>query len=146
MIHRLSILAASIALALPSIAQAAKPLFTSKVIHADPVEIKVDVKGAKELFLVVTDGGDGFAADWAEWMEPVLVKADGTKVKLTELKPKGQQVGWGQLGVNARPDGQQPMRVKDRMWRSGFGTHAPSMLTFDLPADVVAFEGAGRDR
>jgi putative membrane-bound dehydrogenase-like protein len=92
---------------------------------------------------VVTDGGDGFAADWAEWMEPVLIKADGTKLKLTELKPKKEQVGWGKLGVNARPDGQQPMRVKGQDVPFGFGAHAPSMLRFDLPADVISFEARG---
>ena len=124
-------------------AQAAKPVFASSVVHADPVSIKADLKGAKELFLVVTDGGDGFQADWAEWMEPVLVKADGTKLKLTELQPKAAQVGWGKLGLNVRPDGQAPMRVKGQDVPFGFSAHAPSVVVFDLPAGVVSFEAKG---
>ncbi len=120
-----------------------KPVYQSKLVHTEVVDIKANLKGAKQLYLVVTDGGDGFAADWAEWMEPVLVKADGSKIKLTELKPKTAQVGWGQLGVNTRCDGQGPMRVKGRNVPFGLAAHAPSLLAYDLPANVVAFEAQG---
>ena len=48
----------------------AKPIFSSGVVHNDPVAIKADLKGVKELYLVVTDAGDGFNADWADWLEP----------------------------------------------------------------------------
>ena len=82
-----------------------KPVFMSKLVHLEPTAIKADLGGAKELFLAVTDGGDGFQADWADWMEPTLVKADGSKIKLTDLKPKRAQVGWGEVTINARPDG-----------------------------------------
>jgi hypothetical protein len=112
-------------------------------VHEKPVEIKVDLKGAKELYLAVTDGGDGFGADWAEWIEPVLLKADGSKIKLTELKPKSAQVGWGKAAVNARPDGQKPMRVNGREVPFGLAAHAPSLLAFDLPEGVVGFAAQG---
>ena len=118
---------------------APKPLFQSKTVHDMPVEIKADLKGAKELFLVITDGGDGFTADWANWMEPVLVKKDGSRVKLTDLKAKVADVGWGTLGVNANAGG-TPMKVGGKAVEFGFGAHAPSRIGFDLPADVVAFD------
>ncbi len=51
------------------------------------MDIDVDIHGAKQLFLVVTDGGDGFACDWADWCEPRLVGPAGEK-KLTDLKWK----------------------------------------------------------
>jgi len=120
-----------------------KPVYQSQVVHTDVVDIKADLKGAKELYLTVTDGGDGFVADWAEWMEPVLVRADGSKLRLTGLKPKAAHVGWGQLGVNTRSDGQVPMRVKGRNVPFGLAAHAPSLVAFDLPANVVAFEAQG---
>ena len=67
---------------------AQEPKFQSKVIDTQTpghaVEIDVDVTGAKELYLVVRDGGNGFTADWADWAEPRLVTASGEK-KLTEL-------------------------------------------------------------
>ena len=120
-----------------------KPVFQSKVVSLEPVDIKADLKGAKELYLVVTDAGDGFVADWADWIEPTLVKADGSKIKLTELKPKSVQVGFGQLGVNVRSDGTPPMRVKGKDVAFGFATHAPAVVGFVLPPGVVAFEAKG---
>ena len=71
---------------------APKPLFQSKVITAETpnhsVDIDVDVSTAKALFLVVTDGGNGFGADWSDWAEPRLVMADGSEKKLTEIEWK----------------------------------------------------------
>lgn len=131
----------AVALNLPLLA-APKPVFQSKIVHTEPVEIKVDLKGAKELFLVATDGSDGFAADWADWMEPTLIKADGTKVKLTDIKPKTATVGWGELGVNKNAGG-KPLSVGGKPVAHGFGSHAPSIIGFDLPAGVVAFEARG---
>lgn len=120
----------------------AKPIFSSPLVHDKPVSFKVDLKDAKELYLVVTDGGDGFSADWAEWMEPTLHTTDGKTIKLTELTPKFSKVGWNSLGVNKNPAGQQ-MMVNGQPVPFGFGAHAPSMIAFDLPAGVVSFEGRG---
>src|SRR5262245_11841131 len=97
------------ALQVPVLA-APKPIFESKTVHQDTVDIKADLKGAKELYLVASDAGDGFVADWADWMEPTLIKADGSRLKLTELQPKRKEVGWGSLGVNANPAG-NPLKV-----------------------------------
>jgi hypothetical protein len=73
--------------------------FRSKVIDEKTpnhsVDIDVSLEGAKELFLVVTDGGNGFTADWADWAEPRLVLADGSEKKLTEIEWKSAQSGWG---------------------------------------------------
>jgi putative membrane-bound dehydrogenase-like protein len=123
-------------------AENAKPVFSSGVIHTEPVVIKAALKDAKELYLVVTDAGDGIVADWADWMEPTLIKADGSKIKLTELKPKTERVGFGELGVNKNARGQE-LKVKGEPVAFGFAAHAPSLIAFDLPAGVVAFEGKG---
>ena len=64
---------------------AAKAKFASKVVTADSVPIDVDITGAKELYLVVGNGGDGNSCDWADWIEPVLV-GPGGETKLTDLK------------------------------------------------------------
>ena len=60
-------------------ARAAEPKFDSKVVTRDTkgqaVPVSVDIKGAKKLYLVATDGGDGFGCDWADWIEPKLVGA-----------------------------------------------------------------------
>ena len=104
-----------------------KPIASTKTVHADPAELKADLKGAKELFLVTTDAGDSFQCDWSVWIEPTLIKADGSKIKLTELKPKFRKVGWGKFAINARPDGQKPITVKGKQAAFGVGAHAPSI-------------------
>ena len=139
----LALVLAAAALGLSLHAENAKPVFSSALVHLDPVAIKADLKGAKELWLAVTDGGDGFTADWADWMEPALVKADGTKLKLTDMKPKFSKVGFGELGNGVRPDGAKGLRVKGEAVAFGFGAHAPSLIGFDLPDGVVAFEARG---
>ena len=50
------------------------PLVTTKT-KGHAVEVDADITGAKELYLVVTDGGNGFSCDWADWAEPRLVAA-----------------------------------------------------------------------
>ncbi len=133
------------ALAATQSTQAAEPqpLYTSKTVHATPVEIHADLHGAKELYLMVTDAGDGFNADWAEWMEPTLTTSAGTTIKLTTLKPKFSKVGFGKLEIDARSDGLKPMKVDGKEVPFGFAAHAPSVIGFDLPEGVVAFAGRG---
>ena len=65
-------------------APTAKPVASTGLVHKGTETVKADLKGAKELFLIATDGGDGLTGDWANWAEPVLVKADGSKIQLTE--------------------------------------------------------------
>ena len=140
---RILLASAAVLISLPVFAapKIVEPIAKTPILSKQPAKIRADLKGARELFLVVTDGGDGIMADWANWIEPVLVKTDGSKIKLTDLKPKSAQVGFGKLGVNANAGG-QPMRVEGKPVAFGFGTHAPAMLAFDLPPGVVAFESA----
>jgi putative membrane-bound dehydrogenase-like protein len=116
-----------------------KPVATSGLVHQGTEIVKADLKGAKELYLIATDGGDGFTADWANWLEPVLIKADGSKLKLTEMAPKEATVGFGKLGINKNAAGQE-MKMNGTAVPFGFGAHAPSAIGFTLPADVVGFE------
>jgi len=126
-----------------SVAQ--QPKFQSKVIttatpgHA--VEIDVDITGAKELYLVVRDGGDGYGADWSDWAEPRLVMTNGEK-KLTELKWKTGTTEWGQIGVNQNVQG-APLRIAGKPVEYGIGTHANSVIAFDLPDGVTRFKARG---
>lgn len=51
-----------------------KPIYESPIVSAETkghsVAIDVPLNGAKELYLVVSDAGDGFGCDWADWIEP----------------------------------------------------------------------------
>jgi putative membrane-bound dehydrogenase-like protein len=123
-----------------------KPLFRSPVIDTKTpnhsVDIDVSLDGAKELFLVVTDAGNGFTADWADWAEPRLVLADGSEKKLTEIEWKSAQSGWGGVRVNANAEGKE-LRSAGKSIEYGLGTHANSVIAFNLPAGTKRFKARG---
>ena len=142
------LLAAISALTTPPVLAAGRPLFRSDVVTSDTpghaVEVDVDISGSKELFLVVTDGDNGFACDWADWAEPRLIGPDGEK-KLTDLKWKLAETQWGQVRTNANAEG-RPLRISGRPVEYGIGTHANSVIGFDLPAGYTRFKArAGLD-
>ena len=101
-----------------------KPKFQSKLITANTpghsVDIAVDIKGAKNLYLVVTDGGNGYGADWADWIEPKLIGPQGEK-KLTDLKWKSAKAGWGNVAINKNASG-GPLNVNGKPQTNGIGT------------------------
>ncbi len=130
---------------------AAEPKFDSKVVTASTkghaVEIDLDLAGAKSLFLVATDGGDGFGCDWADWAEPRLVGKDGKESKLTELKWKAASAGFGEVNVNKNCGG-EGLSIDGKKVEFGIGTHANSVIEFALPEghSFAKFKGrAGLD-
>ena len=133
--------------ALPSLLPAApaKPVFSSHRVTRETVghslEIKADLTGAKKVYLVVTDGGDGFTADWVNWVNPVVKGSYGER-SLTEIKPVRTQTGWGSVGLNANADN-KPMHVDGKPQSKGIGVHAPSVLEFTLPEGTTSFEAIG---
>jgi putative membrane-bound dehydrogenase-like protein len=136
----LALLAPTLLLAAP------KPLFQSKLItnatpnHSEDIDVSLD--GAKELYLVVTDGGNGFTADWADWAEPRLILADGSEKKLTEIEWKSAQTGWNSVRVNASAGGTE-LRSAGKSIEYGIGTHSNSIIAFNLPAGTKRFKARG---
>lgn len=132
---------------LPALLHAApaKPVYSSHRVTPETVghsvAIKADLNGARKLYLVVTDGGDGFGCDWTNWVNPVLKGSFGEK-KLTDLKPAKVVTGWGALGVNRNANG-DPMKVDGKPVAEGFGVHAPAYLEFDLPEGTSGFIALG---
>jgi putative membrane-bound dehydrogenase-like protein len=126
-------------------AKAGKPAFASKVVSASTpghaVDVEADIKDAKQLYLVVTDGGDGYACDWADWCEPRLVNAAGEK-KLTDLQWKSAVSGFASANVNKRCDG-GPLKVAGKSIEFGLGTHANSLIVYDLPPGYEKFVARG---
>jgi putative membrane-bound dehydrogenase-like protein len=109
---------------------ASSPVVTTKTPgHA--VALEADIRGAKELYLVATDAGDGFGCDWADWAEPRLTGPKGS-LKLTDLKWKSAQTEWGKPGVGVNAEG-NPLRINGKAVEFGIGTHANSMIHFVLP-------------
>ncbi|MFO1066592.1 MAG: PVC-type heme-binding CxxCH protein [Pirellulales bacterium] len=107
----------------------ASPVVTSKT-KGHRIDTQVDVRGVKKLFLVVTDGGDGFSCDWADWVDPVLAKG-ASKQDLTELKWTRAESQWGKVSVGKNAGG-GPLVVAGNPVAKGIGTHANSVIAYDL--------------
>lgn len=95
------------------------------------VELKADIKGAKKLTLVVTDGGNGFGCDWADFIQPTLTGGDEA-LPLTELEWTKADADFGKVHVNKNVRG-QALVVDGKSYPNGIGTHAFSAIEFKLP-------------
>ncbi|MEZ6134545.1 MAG: NPCBM/NEW2 domain-containing protein [Pirellulaceae bacterium] len=133
------------ATAQPAGAGGVKPIFESAVVtpktEGHAVAIDVPLGDAKELFLVVRDGGNGYGCDWADWAEPRLVGKNGEK-KLTELKWNSAVADFGKVRVNKNAGG-DPLRIDQREVAYGIGTHANSVIAYDIPAGYNRFVARG---
>lgn len=119
----------------------AKLLFSSPVLTSQTpghqIATEVDVKGAKDLYLIVTPGLDGFGCDWANWVDPVLAGPKGEK-SLLDLNWKRATADWGAVNKNGNADG-GPMSVQGKRV-SGLGTHATSVIHYELPEGYEKFK------
>ena len=103
-------------------------------------EISVSVKGGKKLVLFVNDGGNGFDWDHIAWVDPVLHGPNGD-LKLTNLKWINATSGWGEAHVD-RTCENRPLIV-DGKAATGIGTHAKSVIIYDLPEGYESFTAKG---
>lgn len=133
--------------------EARQPEPTGRQLYASPilkgstkrVDAVANIRGVKRLFLVVQDGGDGFSCDWADWIRPTLHGTGGKQKPLTDLEWKKASSDWGQVHKNRNVEG-QAMRVAGQGIDQGIGTHANSVVEFELPEgfDELRF-GCGLD-
>jgi alpha-galactosidase len=108
-------------------------------------KIKVNIDGAKKLYLVVTDGGNGNNWDHADWIEPKLTGKNGS-LNLTDLKWINATSGWETVKINKSVGGNK-LVVDGKEYSNGFGTHARSIIEFDIPEGYDTFSSlAGLDK
>ena len=133
--------AATIPTTNPVKAAAGKPLFESPVLTSKSksrlIDIDVSLANAKELYLSVSEDGD-ISCDWANWLEPTLIMADGSTKDLTTLTWKSAKAGYGEVLVG-KASGGGALTVAGKKYTLGIGTHAASLIVYDLPANVVRF-------
>ena len=98
------------------------------------------MKGARKLALVVTDGGDNISYDHADWIEPVLSGSNGT-LKVSEQKWTFAKAGYGEVRANLTIEG-KPVMMDEKVV-DGIGTHAVSVIEFDIPAGYDTFKARG---
>jgi hypothetical protein len=97
-----------------------QPVKTKLLRGGDKAQtVTVDVTGVKDLYLVVTFGGDNYRSDQAIWGRPTLIDANGNSVDLTTVEPKRARVGWGRLYVNENQKS-QPLEIAGQTVGSGF--------------------------
>jgi alpha-galactosidase len=125
-----------------SVAAAVSPLINRQTPQA---ALDVDITGAQKLYLNVLGGDDGTAWDHADWLAPML--SNGTKtLPLSEVPWKAATAGWGQASVNKSVSG-GPLVVAGQTYTAGIGTHANSLIEYDLPAGYTHFKvGVGLDQ
>ncbi len=111
--------------------------FQSGVMRGGAADVDVDVSGAEVLSLLVTDAGDGANFDWADWVNPRIVTATG-EVKLTSLPWVYGSTGYGsiQLGKSVV---EKPLRLAEKTYADGIGTHANSIISYLLPPGASRF-------
>lgn len=95
-------------------------------------------KKAKQLALVVTDGGDGYNYDRANWANPQIILKNGETIDLTILTYTKGEAGWGRINRNANIEG-EPLKIAGKVYEKGIATHANSVILYDLPEGAVRF-------
>jgi len=123
--------------------QTAEAVFVSqRVDKTRPiVNIKVKLEGARRLFLVVTDAEDGINSDWADWINPRLLNRKGEK-SLLDLNWVNATTDHSTVRKNLNSAG-QPLKVADTIYPKGLGTHALSVIEYDLPPGYEQFVAQG---
>jgi alpha-galactosidase len=124
-------------------------LYNSRLITHEPgeqaAEIQVNIEGAKKLYLVVTDGGNGNHWDHADWIEPKLTGKKGL-IHLTEMKWINATSGWETVKINKSVAGNK-LIVDGKEYENGIGTHATSIIEYELPEGYETFSSiVGLDR
>lgn len=105
------------------------------------VGIDTDITGASELYLIVTDAGNGKSCDHADWIKPRFINDAGEELLLTELEPKKSESFGGPV-KNKNYTGNQ-IRVGGKVYPNGIGVHAESKLIYDIPAGYTRFAAIG---
>ncbi len=106
---------------------------------AKGVSLSANISGAKKLYLVVTDAGDNFNNDHADWINPTIYKENGESLSLTDLDWVRANSGFGQTQKNKSIDG-NALTVAGKKYQSGIGTHSNSVIEFDLPEGYTTFK------
>ncbi|MBN1143234.1 MAG: NPCBM/NEW2 domain-containing protein [Bacteroidales bacterium] len=120
-------------------------IYSSDTLTHKPGEqsttMKVNIAGAKKLYLVVSNGGDGNDWDHADWIAPKVTGPKGTLL-LTDLGWVKATTGWGDVQVNKSVGGNS-LVVNNKTYDSGIGTHSNSVIEYDLPEGYDTFTVMG---
>jgi putative heme-binding domain-containing protein len=117
--------------------------YRSGIVEGSAIRlVDFDVRKLKDLYLLIGEGDNGKGTDHGSWFEPVLVKNDGSELKLSELPWVSAKGGWGKTLVNKACTGAALQREDGKPVAFGIGSHAPSVIHYKLPPGVVRFKAS----
>ena len=125
---------------------AARELFVAPVLTAQSrdhtVDIETSIRGVRDLYLVVTDGGDSYTCDWADWIDPVT-HGKGGKLSLVDIDWVSATSGFGIPHKNANCAGKPWSVGGNKIGAAAIGTHANSIIHYRLPKGFDRFTVTG---
>jgi len=101
--------------------------------------VTADITGASKLYLVVTDAGDNFNYDHADWINPTIYNVNGDSLKLTTLTPLSATSGWDVVHTNKSLNN-GTLTVNGKTYTNGYGVNSYSTIQFNLPAGYTTFK------
>ena len=116
------------------------PLITEKT-PGYQVPMKVDIKGSRKLYLVISNGGENNRFDHGAWINPKLKGPKG-ELDLVELPWLIAKSGSFRISKNKGHYGQNLM-VNDKVIQKGIAAHATSIIAWDIPEGYHWFESTG---
>lgn len=118
--------------------------WSSGIVKRGRVEYDVPLRGSERVWLVATEGAGGQSCDWADWVAPRLVGANGA-LELWKTKWIHATSSWGDVHRGKNCTG-GALSIDGRTFEDGIGTHAHSVIAFDVPAGYERLQGgAGID-
>ncbi|MEL6109001.1 MAG: PVC-type heme-binding CxxCH protein, partial [Planctomycetota bacterium] len=113
-----------------------RELFVSDIVTSETkrhrVEVDTSIKGVRDLYFVVDDAGDGFACDWADWVDPTL-HGPGGSLSLVDLGWKSATSQWGDVRKDRNASGRDWSVSGEVIGKRAIGTHANSTIHFQIP-------------
>ncbi|MAG58900.1 MAG: hypothetical protein CMJ83_21650 [Planctomycetes bacterium] len=106
--------------------------WSSGIMKKGTKEIDIDVTGLEAMWLVVSEGKNGFSYDWAAWIDPRLEGPAGA-LHLSKQPWDSAKQGWGSTHVGRNCSG-GPLKIGGVEYATGIGTHAPARTAWRIPS------------
>ncbi|MEI6870874.1 MAG: PVC-type heme-binding CxxCH protein [Verrucomicrobiota bacterium] len=119
----------------------AKPVAESILLASNAkdrlIPFEAPLKGAKKLYLVA-QSENSISCAWANWIEPELIREDGTSIDLTTLSWSSATTGSGAVRIG-KTNANTPLLVAGKAYEKGIGTHSESVIEYSLPEGIAGF-------
>ena len=112
------------------------PLVTAQT-EGQGVDVEADVRGTAYVTLIVTDGGDSYACDHADWLDARFTGVSGEQ-RLSQMEWLHEECGWNSTAKNRSAAG-SGLKVQGKAYADGIGTHSPGLVVYRVPEGAERF-------